>query len=337
MLRSTGSGPIRINTPLCIRDDLYSKLFVSSFHAEYIHKYKTKVEYDASIKVQACKDAKVTKDFGNMLVLGMVGIAEDKQESDYDPTEEIEDSDCEKEFDNVNTKEDDELEDFDEEQAIKDDHENLKELRGQLRQDRRSYASRMVAVWIFQVAFSMLILVEAVKNEQLNWTTIPDLKIGFTRFIAMMVMHVIVTEEILNGLKMMKYAANHWWKFSNPRIAWLSGLMQMTAVVWVAIVNYFVITISEDVLTLAKDFTALLFIADFDDLMSSAISTYAKIGEISDDIVENKDGAYDELLMIEVTTSSEAGKAGRNAKLRADPEFEAINRRRTTHLQQQGT
>jgi len=113
--------------------------------------------------------------------------------------------------------------------------------------------------------------------------------------------------------------------------------MQMTAVVWVAIVNYFVITISEDVLTLAKDFTALLFIADFDDLMSSAISTYAKIGEISDDIVENKDGAYDELLMIEVTTSSEAGKAGRNAKLRADPEFEAINRRRTTHLQQQGT
>ena len=68
-----------------------------------------------------------------------------------------------KDFDNVNTKEDDELEDFDEEQAIKDDREALKELRGQLRQDRRSYASRMVAVWIFQVAFSMLILVEAFK------------------------------------------------------------------------------------------------------------------------------------------------------------------------------
>ena len=93
----------------------------------------------------------------------MGGFALDKQESDYDPTEEIEDSDCEKDFDNVNTKEDDELEDFDEEQAIKDDREALKELRGQLRQDRRSYASRMVAVWIFQVAFSMLILVEAFK------------------------------------------------------------------------------------------------------------------------------------------------------------------------------
>lgn len=51
MDRSTGSGPIRLNTPLCIRDDLYSKLFASAFHAEYIHKYKTKVEYNDAIKV----------------------------------------------------------------------------------------------------------------------------------------------------------------------------------------------------------------------------------------------------------------------------------------------
>jgi len=99
-----------------------------------------------------------------------------------------------------------------------------------------------------------------------------------------MVMHVVVSEEIQNGLKMMKYASNHWWKFSNPRLAWLAGFLQMLAMFCIAIINYFVITISNDVLTLAKDFTALLIIADFDDLMSTATATYASNDEIADDV-----------------------------------------------------
>jgi len=62
---------------------------------------------------------------------------------------ELEDSDGEQEFGNCNSKKHEPEDDFDEEQAIKDDHEELDAIRGQLRQDRRSYASRMVAVWIF--------------------------------------------------------------------------------------------------------------------------------------------------------------------------------------------
>ena len=71
MDRSTGGGPIRINTPLVIRDDLYSKLFVSSFHAEYIHKYRKKVEYEASIKEKACDDSKTYTVFKVDFALGM--------------------------------------------------------------------------------------------------------------------------------------------------------------------------------------------------------------------------------------------------------------------------
>lgn len=164
----------------------------------------------------------------------------------------------------------------------------------------------MIAVWIFQVSFSILILVEANNQNELNFETVPELKIGFTRFIAMMVMHVVVTAEIQNGMKMMKYASNHYWKFSNPRLAWLAGLMQMAAMVCIAVVNYFVVTISDDVLTLAKDFTALLIIAEFDDLMGAATSTYAVDDELAADVVANSDGAYDDLLRIEVTTSSDA-------------------------------
>ena len=79
-----------------------------------------------------------------------------------------------------------------------------------------------------------------------------------------MVMHVMVSDEIMNGLKMIKYASNHWWKFDAPFTAALSGVFQSVALVIVAIVNYHVLLISTNVLNVAKDFMALMIIANFD-------------------------------------------------------------------------
>ena len=170
---------------------------------------------------------------------------------------------------------------------------------------RRSYSTKLVAVWIFQVTFSILILREAFDDGDLTFKEIPSLKIGFTRFIASMVMHVVVSEEVNNGLKMMKYVSNHWWKFSNTRLAYVSGFMQMSAMLCVAIVNYFVITISDNVLDLAKDFTALLVIGDFDDMLSTKTTTYATHNEIAADVYDNSDD-YEAMFKIEVTTSASA-------------------------------
>ena len=170
-----------------------------------------------------------------------------------------------------------------------------------------------------------MILQEAYKKGNLQFENIPDLKIGFTRFIASMVMHVVVSEEIQNGLSMMKYSANHWWKFSSPRLAWMSGLLQLTAMTCIAVINYFVITISDNVLDLAKDFTALMVIADFDDFMGKPSETYASVPEIAHDCcVEDE---YEELLKREVTTSIDAGRDG-CLKLQKDEVFEQINLRR---------
>ena len=51
----------------------------------------------------------------------------------------------------------------------------------------------------------------------------------------------------------------------------------------VAIVNYFVITISDNVLDLAKDFTALLIIGEFDDFLSMKTESYAEVSDIAHD------------------------------------------------------
>ena len=140
-----------------------------------------------------------------------------------------------------------------------------------------------------------------------------------------MVMHVIVSEEIANGLNMMKYAANHWWKFSNPRLAWLSGFLQVCAMFCVAIVNYFVITISDNVLDLAKDFTALIIIGEFDDFMSKAVDTYANQDEVALDCVTEDE--YEDLLTIDVTTSLYARDEA-EVKIPDDPIFTLVNVRR---------
>jgi len=158
---------------------------------------------------------------------------------------------------------------------------------------------------------------------------IPDLKIGFTRFIGGMVMHVLVSEEIQNGLKMMKYSSNHWWKFKNARLAWFSGLLQVTALLLVAFVNYFVVAISADVLELAKDFTALMIIGEFDDKMSGISEIYAGNEEISLEVIDEQEKDYFDMLKIEVTTSNRLNEGRANFRMEKDEVFEKINERRT--------
>ena len=141
-----------------------------------------------------------------------------------------------------------------------------------------------------------------------------------------MVMHVVVTDEILNGMQMMKYSCNHWWKFSNPLIAYTSGLLQVMSMVTITLVNYFVIFQSPTILELAKDFTAFLIIANFDNYLSKRLNSYAEIDEISYTCLTDRE-YVDRLLVIETTTSNYAC-ASRNVRLKKDPVLERLNERR---------
>ena len=64
---------------------------------------------------------------------------------------------------------------------------------------------------------------------------------------------------------MMKYTTNHYWKFKYGGLAFTAGLLQVLSTVLIAIINYAVITVSKTVLELAKDFTALVIIAEIDN------------------------------------------------------------------------
>ena len=82
-------------------------------------------------------------------------------------------------------------------------------------------------------------------------------------------MQMIINNEVQNGLIKMKYCVNHPWKFRFGSLAYMSGILQVISGVFIAVVNYNVIFASLDVLDLAKDFTALIIIADIDNEFAS--------------------------------------------------------------------
>ena len=84
---------------------------------------------------------------------------------------------------------------------------------------------------------------------------------SFLSFVAGMLMQMQINSEIYNGMEMMKYSLNHFWKFRRPKTAFMAGLLQVTVSIFITLINYFVILQSENVLDLAKDFTALMIIA----------------------------------------------------------------------------
>ena len=90
-----------------------------------------------------------------------------------------------------------------------------------------------------------------------------------SRFFCCMVMHMSCSYKIDYALKMMKYLTNHEWKFKRPAFLFLSCLAEVTALVFIALTNYIVITESPDIMELAKDFTALTIISEIGQILAS--------------------------------------------------------------------
>ena len=132
-------------------------------------------------------------------------------------------------------------------------------------------------------------------------------------------MQMHLNSEVFQGMNMMKYAINHPWKFKDPQFAFVVGFLQVFSVVLTAGVCYYVIVVSDSVLDLAKDFTALMIISEIDN-------QFANISEetIAKDILaqETKD-KYKDLFKIETTTSKAAREYG-NANLGDDEAWKLI-------------
>ena len=117
----------------------------------------------------------------------------------------------------------------------------MKKLRWRIEYDKNNYLSQVFVCFLFQIVIVRLILTEQVKCLLTITIESNDITLNFARFVAIMVMHTYVLDEIQNGMKMQKFAINHWWKFKYPGYAFLAGLLQTVAMYNIAIVNIFVV------------------------------------------------------------------------------------------------
>ena len=118
----------------------------------------------------------------------------------------------------------------------------------------------------------------------------------------------------------MKYATNHPWKFQKYKTAFLAGILQSTSAMVITLVNYAVILQADNALDLAKDFTALMVIAQFDNFYYNA----SKLTLLKD-VLENHANDYASLFEIETTTSLDA-RGNQNVKLKEDKILDQIRK-----------
>ena len=129
---------------------------------------------------------------------------------------------------------------------------------------------------------------------------------SFIQFIAGMLMQMAINHEVANGLKMMKYVLNHQWKFEYPTLGYIAGILQVSSAVLTALTTYVVVVLASDnVLELAKDFTALMVISDIDNQFAQVSNE-----DIAKDAIEDSEGKYSDLFKIETTSSLDARGSG---------------------------
>ena len=160
---------------------------------------------------------------------------------------------------------------------------------------RTTYLVMILALWTFQIGFGSFIVADSLKD--MNFTVVPSLKIGLTRFVCGVVMHIQCDKEFQNGLRIMKYSVNHAWKFDNYKLAFLPGFLQIIAMITITLINFLVIMISGEILDIAKDFTALMIIADFDNIFG----TFENSNELPKKILSEEE--YEFLFKVEKTSS----------------------------------
>ena len=178
--------------------------------------------------------------------------------------------------------------------------------------DGNNYLAQTFAIWCFQIGLVCLIVIDPLVIGNLEDMLTSNTAMVFSRFVAIMIMHVYVLEEIHNGSRMMKYAQNHWWKFTYPGYAWLSGFLQVIAMYAIEIANIFVVMASPNIIEIVKDMMALVIISEFDDYFALATGDCLVMKICSED-------AYSKLFTIDVTTSKDAIDDVANEKIRNRP------------------
>lgn len=118
------------------------------------------------------------------------------------------------------------------------------------------------------------------------------------RFICSIMMHLQVEPEVRNGQVMMKFAANHPKEFDQPSLAWLVGLLQLSAGILCEVACMLYLSTIESTMDVIIKFIALGKIAMIDDMYAAAMPKENKLKRNVRDLLGKEDGGTGEATIL---------------------------------------
>ena len=98
------------------------------------------------------------------------------------------------------------------------------ELKIQMAKSRMNLSGQVIMVWIFQVTLFSLIWRQ---NIDVNYNTIPvpTFDVACARYIAGVMMHIAMMNELEEGMSKIKFSLNHAWRIEVNWLAFLVGVL----------------------------------------------------------------------------------------------------------------
>lgn len=90
-------------------------------------------------------------------------------------------------------------------------------------QGRNFYA--ILWIWVIEMTLIVIITQSVVFNDPNFKIVTPNVDIYITRFLATLLMHMELIEDVKQGLSMIRYLNTHPEEFSNTTIPFLCGLL----------------------------------------------------------------------------------------------------------------
>ena len=155
----------------------------------------------------------------------------------------------------------------------------------------------------------LFFLIRETLSDASAYAKIPaDIGLVMCRFLCSIFLHITRADELNQGLKFMKYALNHPWKFHSWKNAFFIGFLQMIVLISVEAVNLGILLSNYTIMDTIMNFLALVIISDFDDYLFFTVSDEipAQIithGQVEVDDIEVE---LDSLTRIEMTSSDVA-------------------------------
>ena len=95
----------------------------------------------------------------------------------------------------------------------------------------------------------------------------PGIGLVMLRWMLAWLVHLALDKDLKQGLRLMKYALNHPWKFTMWPDACFVGLFQLSLAVVVEIFSMLILLSAWSYLVAVKDFVAVIVINDFDNMI----------------------------------------------------------------------